>query len=135
MRKISLIVLGGLVILGLFTSESHALPPFKKAFDAKYVQPANDPVFAKDAEAAGCMICHVKGAKKSVRNPYGEALAKLIDGDAEHRIKDAAKAGNKAAETTKVLKELDAAFSKVEAEKSPSGPTYGELLKQHKLPQ
>jgi hypothetical protein len=135
MRNISLIVWGGLVILGLPNGESHALPPFKKAFDQKYVQPANDPAFAKAAEDAGCMICHVKGQKKNVRNAYGEALAKLIDGDAEHRIKDAAKVGNKAAETAKILKELDAAFSKVETEKSPAGPTYGELLKQHKLPQ
>ncbi|MCE9552958.1 MAG: hypothetical protein K8T91_06220 [Planctomycetes bacterium] len=135
MRKISLIVLSGLIICGVYSPTADALPPFKKAFDAKYVQPANNPAFTTAAEAAGCMICHVKGQKKNVRNPYGEALAKLIDGDAEHRIKDAAKAGNKAAETAKVLKELEAAFSKVEAEKSPAGPTYGELLKQHKLPQ
>jgi len=135
MRELRGAMLCGLCIYVLYTPAAEALPPFKAAFEEKYVQPANDPVFAQNAKAAGCMICHVKGAKKNVRNGYGEALANLIGGDAQKRLKAAAKAGAEVAEKDKIMKELDAAFSKVEAEKSPSGATYGELLKLHKLPQ
>lgn len=132
MRNGSLIAIAGLMIL-VHTREADALPPFKKAFDEKYVAPANDPAFTQAFGTAGCNVCHVNGQKKDVRNAYGEALAKLIKGDAAKRLKDAGPAG-KAAETKKLLGELNDAFTKTEADKSPSGPTYGELLKQHKLP-
>jgi len=44
-------------------------------------------------------------------------------------------AGNDDAEKEKLSKELMEAFKKVEEKKSASGPTYGELLKAHKLPE
>ena len=59
-------------------------------------------------------------------------LAKLIEGNAKERIKKAG-AGKKA-ETERVLEELSKAFDKVEKIKSKSGDTYGDLLKESKLP-
>jgi len=109
------------------------MKPFKEAFDQKYVTPANDAAFTAASKKAGCLVCHARGEKKDVRNAYGEALASLIPGNAKQRLAAAGAAGGKA-EMDKLLKELDAAFPKVETQPSPSGPTYGELLKQHKLP-
>ena len=73
-----------------------------------------------------------KGEKKDKRNAYGQELAKLIEGNAKERIKKAG-AGKKA-ETERVLEELSKAFDKVEKIKAKSGGTYGDLLKEGKLP-
>ena len=66
-------------------------------------------------------------------------IAKLIEGDAKDRISAAKKESREqgAEELAKVLKELDAAFDKVAKEKTDGGKgkqTYGELLKEGKLP-
>ena len=135
MRRIGLALFGGLLVCGLFTSKSDALPDFKKAFEEKYVKPANDPQFTKLVKTTNCNVCHVKGEEKTVRNAYGEALEKLVNGNAKQRLDAAKKAGAEAAEKAKLMNEFDAALTKTEADKSAGGVTYGELLKQHKLPE
>ncbi|MCR9119481.1 MAG: hypothetical protein NXI22_21320, partial [bacterium] len=77
--------------------------------------------------------CHVKGAKKNVRNAYGEELAKLIEGNAAQRIK--APGANKNAIKAAINKEADKAMKKVETMDAPGGGTYGDLFKAGKLPE
>lgn len=102
---------------------ARAMPPFKKAFDAKYVKPdsANDKekALAADVKKVNCNVCH-KGKSKKMRNAYGEAVDKYI----EKTEKDPAK--------------IEEALNKAAAEKSkpddPNSPTFGELIEQGQLP-
>ena len=64
-----------------------------------------------------CNICH-EGKSKKDKNAYGKLLDKLLD-----RKKDA-----------KNPEKIRQALAAVESEKSPSGETYGELIKEGKLP-
>ena len=140
MKKLTLVFAVALVLIGLSVRPATALPPFKKAFEEKYVKSANDEEFTKAFKAAGCNVCHVKPkegeeADRKLRNDYGHILAKLIPGEASDRMKQATKAGTGKAEMAKLLSELDAAFAAAEKEKAADGTTYGDLLKQKKLPQ
>ena len=112
--------------------------PFKKAFDEQYVKNSGNEEFQAAFRKDGCFICHVKEREKEKEfvNHYGNELAKLIPGNVEERLDNARKDGRDAqtAEKEKVLKELVEAMKKVEAVKSPSGVTYGELFKSHQLP-
>lgn len=125
---IAVLTMGGLVQPGF------AMPQFKKAFDEKYTNKSDNDEFKAAAKKEGCNICHIKGEKKNVQNDYGKELAKLIEGDAEHRLKDADAEGKKDEELEKILKELDAAFPKVEEMKNKAGETFGARMKEHKLP-
>lgn len=98
---------------------------FKKGFIAKYVKAdSTDPAeqaFAAAVKKANCNVCHV-GAKKKERNEYGKALDELLDKKAD--MKNAAK--------------IQEALEKVAGMKSnpadSNSPTFGEMLKEHKLP-
>ena len=121
------------------TGDAYALAPFKKAFEKKYLANHKNEEYQKLAKKTGCNVCHVSKAKKNFRNEYGEMLAKLIEGDAQDRIKAAKKEGGPEAEKkekAKVAEELEKAFDKVLKEKSDGGkgPTYEELIKEGKLP-
>ena len=131
MKRVVVLTVCGAIALFSCVSSVDALPQFKKEFGDKYVEGSGSASFEEAVKKQGCNVCHVKGQKKDVRNAYGEELAKLIPGDASARIKEAA---DKDAEKATVNKELAEAFKKVEAMKSPSGETYGELLKGHSLP-
>jgi hypothetical protein len=134
MKHLALVTVCGAVVLCLAVGPASALPQFKKDFTDKYVEGSGDAAFEEAVKKSGCNVCHVKGEGKDARNAYGEALAKLIDGEAKDRLAKAKEAGADDAEKEKITKELMEAFKKVEEMKSPSGPTYGELLKAHKLP-
>lgn len=124
MRKAGLIVLFLCFALGLSRAAS-AFPQFFNEFKAKYVNEngnADDKAFAELVNnKAKCGVCHGKDAQgkenKKIRNEYGKALSKLINKDDK---KDKAK--------------IQKALETVAGEKSPSGATYGERLKEHKLP-
>lgn len=135
MSKIQVVGLSAVLLVFGVVSNVSAMPKFKKAFEDKYVQKHPSKEFQELAKKEGCNVCHVKGEKKDVRNAYGDALAKLIEGDAQKRIKDAS---DKTTEEEKVLKELDEAFGKVEAQKineeDDSSPTYGDKIKAGQLP-
>jgi hypothetical protein len=135
MKRVALVTLCCAVVVCLAAGPVSALPQFKKDFTDKYVEPANDETFKSTATAAGCNVCHVKGEGKDMRNAYGEELAKYIEGSAKDRVAAALEKGTTEEEKEKLSKELAEAFKKVEAAKSPSGATYGELLKAHKLPE
>ncbi len=68
---------------------------------------------------AKCNICHVQGEKKKVKNEYGKLLDDLLD-----RKTDA-----------KNPEKIREALGKVAAMKSPSGQTWGEMIKAGKLPE
>ncbi len=131
-----------LLSLACFLSVSFAAPsvfglaPFKKAFQEKYIDKSDNEELQAKFKKAGCNTCHIKGESKKKRNSYGEELAKLIDGDANARIKEAGQAGKEArkAETEIILKELDKAFETVANKESKSKVKYGDFLKQGKLP-
>ncbi len=136
-RRMVFLGVAACLILGVSHRSALALAPFKKAFQKRYVDPSDSEAFKAAFKKASCNTCHVKGKKKDVRNPYGDELAKLIEGDANARIKAAAKEGGsegRKAETEKILKELEAAFAKVETLKSPTGETFGDRLKNGLLP-
>ncbi len=126
MKKASLLAVCGMVIgaLALEIQSAHAVAPFKKEFESKYVkkEPATEAEksLATAVSEAKCNVCHYGKSKKN-RNTYGVALSKELtkkDG------KDTAK--------------IQAALDKVAAEKSipddAASPTFGELIEQGKLP-
>ena len=133
-----LILLSSVCLLGvaLITPDARAIAPFKKAFFEKYVDKSDNEELKEKFKKASCYTCHVKGEKKEVRNAYGQELAKLIEGDASARIKEAGKSGDDArtAEQDKILKELDKAFDTVAKKESKSKVKYGDFLKQGQLP-
>jgi len=140
MKKVAIMsVIVAFLASSLFVAPAKALPDFKKAFEAKYVTNSNSEDFKEAFKAAGCNVCHVKGNNnKKARNPYGMALAKITGGHVAADLKTAKDGGGddaRAAKLKEILKTLDGAFEKVEAQKSASGQTYGEMLKAGKLPQ
>ena len=124
MRKAGLFVLFACFALG-WSRAASAFPQFFAEFQTKYVNEngsADDKAFADLVKnKAKCGVCHGKDAQgkenKKIRNEYGKALSKLIGKDDK---KDKAK--------------IQKALETVAAEKAPSGETYGERLKNHKLP-
>jgi hypothetical protein len=132
-KLVFLCVLSALAVSGA-TSRAVALTQFKKAFQEKYVDVSSSAELKEAFKKANCNTCHIKGAKtKDERNAYGQELAKLIEGDANKRIKDAGETGRKA-ETEKILAELQKAFEEVANIKTESGETYGDRIKAGKLP-
>jgi tRNA U54 and U55 pseudouridine synthase Pus10 len=94
--------------------EAQARPDYMKAFNATY------PALKTEAEAAKCGICHPE-EKKSVRSDYGKALGTAL--------------GEKNVKFATDEKKLTDALKKIESEKSsPEGKTYGEQIKEGKLP-
>lgn len=93
--------------------DAQARPGYLKAFNTAY------PALKDAAEGAKCGICHF-GAKKTNRNDYGAAMAGAL-GEGVKDVKDA--------------DAVAAALKKAEAGKSSTeGKTFGDLLKDGKLP-
>ncbi len=127
MKNFCLLLLCG-VAAGLLLApaeSAHAIAPFKKEFDAKYVK--EDPstpeeiAFAAAVKKVKCNVCHV-GKKKKDRNAYGDALDALLDRKADMK--------NKA----KIQEALDKVADMKSDADDPNSPTFGELIKQGKLP-
>ena len=136
MKRIVTLSILCLAVLSWLVPSAHALAPFKKAFQEKYVDKSSHQELKDAFKTASCNTCHVKDQKKDVRNAYGDELAKLIEGDANKRMKEAGKNGDEArkAEEMKILQELEKAFEEVAKLKSKSGQTYGELIEAGQLP-
>lgn len=92
------------------SGEAQARPNYNKAFQAKY------PGLKALYDEAKCNVCHA-GMSKKMRNEYGMAFGGALGAK---EVKDAAA--------------VDAALTKAEGEKSTSGKTFGELIKEGKLP-
>lgn len=127
MKNFCLLAVFGLVAGALLAQidSAHAIDPFKKAFDAKYVKASpstpEEKALAEAVKQAKCNVCHV-GVKKKDKNAYGIALDELLD-----RKTDA-----------KDMDKINDALEKVAAMKSDpkndASPTFGELISQGKLP-
>ncbi|HVA49894.1 MAG TPA: hypothetical protein VNH11_26240 [Pirellulales bacterium] len=113
MRRVILIVLFAGLACGLLSRQAGARAPYLKEFKEKYG--AGDEAYANLIEETKCFICHVGKSKKN-RNSYGIALSKVVMKNEKQKAK------------------IAEALGKVEEEKSPDGKTFGELIKEHKLP-
>ena len=131
MKRVATMCMLCVFALSLLTTRAHALGEFKTAFQKKYVDDGGAELKA-GFKAASCNACHVKEQKKTVRNTYGEELAKLIEGSADARLKAAAKEGGDAArkaELEKLIEEVEKAFEEVAKMKNKNGDVYGDLIK------
>mgnify|MGYP000156237332 CR=1 FL=1 len=118
------VLLATLGVAALSASPAFAVKQFKERFEKRYIKA--DSAEPKDAalreayEKAGCNVCH-EGESKKNRNAYGRALNEYLE---KNDKDDDAK--------------IDAALEKVESKRSVPGddksPTFGELLRQGKLP-
>jgi hypothetical protein len=121
---VTLAVLCSVVFLG--SSRAVAIPKFKSAFAKEYVNKEKNPEFAELVKKTSCWLCHnydpENPKKKEKRNRYGSELSKLLD-----KKKD-----------KKDVKKMAEAFKQVAQlhvdPKDKKSPTYGELIKQGKLP-
>ena len=118
------VVLGAIVILavGAAPRPAFAIKEFFDEFKAVYVKPdsadANEKALAAEVETAKCNVCHA-GSSKKERNAYGNALADLLDKKEDKKNAD------------KIRKALETVAAMPSAH---GGPTFGDLLKQGKLP-
>jgi hypothetical protein len=115
MRRANLIVLFAGFVCAAGMSSASARQPYFDEFKGKYAGDDADPEFAKTVTEAKCFICHVGKSKKN-RNAYGTALSKVI--------------AKKEMDKEKIRE----ALGKIEKEKSADGTTFGELIKDNKLP-
>lgn len=99
-----------------------AIKQFQDEFKAAYVKAdSSDPAekaLAAAVEGAKCNVCH-KGKEKKDRNPYGEALAALLDKKEDAKNPE------------KIRKALETVAAQPSAA---GGPTFGDLIKMGKLP-
>lgn len=126
MRKLVVSALVMAVVLGAMSPSAFAIIPFSKEFLKLYVEPAKDSPFAKEVDKVKCNVCH-EGTSKKMRNEYGAAVAKLLKkGDfGPDKLKEDPEGTSKA---------IVEALKKIEAEKSKDGKTFGEKIKEGKLP-
>ena len=114
--------------LMLFATPAMAISEFSKQWKNEYLGEEADEEFVKMGRKAGCYVCHVKGEdKKEVRNEYGKAVHKFLDGEDFPReyIKD-----NPEEAKAKILK----GFQEAGKLKSTSGKTFAEKIENKQLP-
>lgn len=136
-KSVGVLLLVGMLAVNFWASSAQALPAFKKAFEKRYVENSTSDDFKAAEKTASCNVCHIKDHPKTERNAYGKALSHFTGGHVAKDMKAAKDAGDEAKAKElmdKAVKALDHAFDETEGKKSPSGPTYGELLKAGKLP-
>jgi cytochrome c2 len=118
------VMLGAMVVVvvGASSRPAFAIKEFFDEFKAVYVKPdsadANDKALVAEVETAKCNVCHV-GSSKKERNSYGNALADLLDKKEDKKNQE------------KIRTALDTVAAMPSAD---GAPTFGELLKQGKLP-
>jgi hypothetical protein len=121
MKKFA-VSLFSLFLLGILSQSASALPAVAKLWleDAYSKSPV-----IEAAKEAKCNVCHYGTSKKN-RNDYGMALSKIgITQDNYNKLKG---------DQEKLNLVLKAMFKKAESAKSVSGKTFGELIKEGKLP-
>ncbi|NDC54335.1 MAG: hypothetical protein EBZ74_08595 [Planctomycetia bacterium] len=110
------------IATGASPRPAFAIKEFFEEFKAVYVKPdsaeADDKALAAEVETAKCNVCHA-GSNKKERNTYGNALAELLDKKEDKKNVD------------KIRKALDQVAGMPSAD---GGPTFGDLIKQGKLP-
>lgn len=112
MRRATLIVLFGGLLCGLLARPASARKQYYDEFKEKY---GADKDFGQVIDEAKCFVCHVGKSKKN-RNDYGMALSKAIGKNEKGKDK------------------INEALGKIEDQKAADGKTFGELIKEGKLP-
>jgi len=115
---------------GAWIQPAWAIKAFQKQFWAKYLDNNADQDFATIVKKqVKCNICHDPTRKtptgkssKKFRNAYGQQLSKLLN-----RKKDKKNIG-------KIQKALETVAKLSSNPSDPASPTYGERIKQKKLP-
>lgn len=126
MKKVCLTLVLGSCVLALLVNSALALPAFNKEWQAKYVEGNGNAAFVEAATAAKCNVCHDANSKsKKDKNEYGKAVGKHLTKAEYTKLKTDADAVNKY-----IIEGLE----KTNAEKSSGGKTFGELIKEGKLP-
>jgi len=123
MRKCALLL--SLVIVGLSCQQVFAVAQFQAAFIKEYINDHPDKDFQKYVKTkAKCHICHQgKVTPKTVHhNAYGKELVKLLDAEKDKK------------DTKKIKEALDKVAKMHSDPKDEKSPTYGELIKESKLP-
>ena len=112
-RYLVLPAIAGAVWLSLPTPNAEARPQYFDQFKKSYAP------LAEAAASKKCSVCHGMG-KKTERNKYGQAIAGVLG--EEKNVKDDAA-------VEKTLRAAEAKASGIE------GKTFGELIKEGKLPE
>jgi hypothetical protein len=107
--------LGLILAVGPSVKPAFAIKQFFDEFKAVYVKPGSP--LASAVDGAKCNVCHM-GSSKKERNAYGEALSERLDKKAD----------------AKNPEKIRMALEEVAKLPSPSGPTFGELIGEGKLP-
>ena len=132
------------IVLGSLVSSAYALPPIpdyiKEAFGGK--EEYKGYLAAADAQKSKCASCHVPGLDKKTKghalNDFGKAVHKYLDDKAFMAADKASKEGTdakaKAEAKAKATELLLSAWSKAAADKNADGKTFGDLIKEGKVP-
>jgi hypothetical protein len=121
-------VAASLALVGWLNTEAvQAFPEFRKEFEKKYVpENPNTPAeksLKAEFDGAKCGICHLgpQGKEKKKRNAYGMALSKLIKKEDKK-------------DSDKIQGALDTVAKEPSVAGDASSPSYGDLIKEGKLP-
>lgn len=114
------------VVAGMATP-AFATKEFGLQFKDTYAKENENKDFVKLVEDAKCNVCHIEKENKKKRNEYGEAVATLL------KKKDFPPDRFKK-EPEKCKEEIEAAFKKVEEMKAKDEKTFGDKIKDGKLP-
>ena len=117
--KNRLLALALIVSIGATSREAFAIKQFADQFTALYAQDGMP--LAAAVKTAKCNVCHV-GKKKTDRNAYGEALAKLLDKKTDKE------------DIEKIRKALETVANESSNPEDPAAPTFGDLIEAGKLP-
>jgi hypothetical protein len=132
------ILLARILLAGIFVGgvagRTWALREFKKPFEKHYAELFEDEAVKTTFRKAKCNLCHQKGEKKEINNPYGEALSELIEGNAKERLDIAKENDRKKEALAEIIAELNVALVQVESLCSADGTTFGERIKSGQLP-
>jgi hypothetical protein len=123
MRKFALIL--SLVVVALGAEPVFAIAQFQAAFIKEYINSHPDKEFQKYVKTkAKCHICHQgKVTPKNVHhNAYGKHLVDLLDPKEDKK------------DAKKIKEALDKVAKMHVDPKDEKSPTYGDLIKQSKLP-
>ena len=110
------------LVLALGGSLAFGFPNLQKAFIKEYV--ASNPdnkEWAAEVKKAGCWVCH-QGKNRKHRNAYGAHLAELVDMKKDGK------------DEAKLIAALQSVAAMHSVEGDDKSPTYGDLIKEGKLP-
>lgn len=124
MQKLALFIVALVLVLHA-TSPAKAVMQFQNEFMKLYKVDKDAPEqteFSKQVLEAKCFCCHQGRKSKKNRNPYGTELAKLLDRKTDAKNPE------------KIIEALEKVAKMHTDPKDDKSPTYGDLIKEGKLP-